>query len=394
MSKNKKQDLVGSIVEALALTGEALGLHPTAVTRSQLINNSSISDYMLRKAPGLIQIKNTTWPIVDKDLVSIRETAETSKYVRQLEKKLGDKNLLQKQTLESVQKAIKEIKWNKVKVAKPKLNKHKKSMTLELMISDIHIGKVTKDFSLPVAKSRLQELVKVFMEEYYKESKDFNVKEIILALIGDMLESYTMHGLESAKNCEFGNAEQIRWAIELVMAELIDPLAALGVPMRIPAICGNHDRVEKEKTMSEPGKHYMSWVVYHSLRMISSAKGYKHVEFIIPETSNCVLAVYNSNIIYEHGDNLKATDRRGLESFISKRAIQHGKILHMMRSGHWHEYLALGRGKFIINESLCGQDGYSETMGFDSHAGQTINYYVETKERPNCFYKSFPVYLG
>jgi len=43
---------------------------------------------------------------------------------------------------------------------------------------------------------------------------------------------------------------------------------------------------------------------------------------------------------------------------------------------------------------VCGQDSYAEIKGFNTSAGQTINYYVDTKARPSSFYYSFPVYLG
>lgn len=393
--QSSSQEKLNKVLDSIKKTALAYDVHPSQVTLSQIIKTcSDLTEWDIRGLGGLSNIKKSHFPMTDKDLAVIREQSETSKYVRELEKKLGDKQLLKDQVLKGIENAIKSSKVNKIKVAKPpKASKSKKRMTMELMLSDIHFGKKTPTFNLQVARDRCKQLVNTFMEEYERESKEFHIDKIILALIGDVIESYTMHGLESAKGCEFGNAEQIRWAIEILSEEVLEPIAKLGLPVDIPAVAGNHDRVEKEKTMSEPGKHYMSWAIYHALRMLMQAKGLKNVNFIIPEDSNCVIEVYGSNIIYEHGDNLKGTERRSLEKLLGDRSKQYDKVLHMMRSGHWHEYLCLGRGKFIINESLCGQDGYAKTMGFDSHSGQTINFYVETKSRPNCFYKSFPVYL-
>ena len=78
---------------------------------------------------------------------------------------------------------------------------------------------------------------------------------------------------------------------------------------------------------------------------------------------------------------------------MEKRGRQVNKQLHMSRFGHWHEYVCYDRGRIIINESVCGQDSYARMKGFVSTAGQTINYYVDTKARPTSFYYSFPVFL-
>jgi len=372
-------------------------IHPSQVTAAQIYKTvEGISNWDVTKLGGLPAIKSSYFPMTEKDLVHIRRQQSTNKYLKELERKLGDKQLLKDQTLKDIEAALGKIKFNKprAKIKAPKRNPKKKSMTMELMVSDIHIGKLTDTFNLDVARSRLAELRRVFLEEHARESESFNVDKVILALIGDLVESSSMHGMESSKGCEFGNSEQMRWAIELLFDELIEPLALLGIAIDIPCVTGNHDRVEREKTMNKPGKHYMSWVVYHTLRMLAAAKGLTNLNFIIPEGSNCILSVYGNNILYEHGDNLKGTERRSLDRLLASRSTQFGKVLHMMRSGHWHEYLCLGRGKYIINESLCGQDEYAAIMGFDSHAGQTINFYVETNSRPTCFYKSFPVYLG
>jgi UDP-2,3-diacylglucosamine pyrophosphatase LpxH len=395
MSKSKEKTIINKVKEGIKETSRVLGIHPSEVTKAQFFNVvEDISEWQLRTVGGITAVKNAHFPLDSKDLAAINEQKEAAKYIRELERKLGDKEFLKKQALDGIKKAVTEIKWPKTKLPKVKKNRKKKNMTMELMVSDVHFGKLSPGFNLKVARERVNELKEVFLEEYAREATNFNVEKIILAFVGDMIESYTMHGLESAKGCEFGNAEQIKSAIEVLAIELVEPIAKLGLPVVIPCVAGNHDRVEKERTMNKPGKHYMSWVIYHSIKMIMEAKGYKNVKFIIPENSNCIVSLYGNNILYEHGDNLNGIDRRHLNKLMNDRSTQYGMVIHMMRSGHWHEYLCSGRGKFIINESLCGQDGYAETRGYDSHAGQTINFYIETKARPTCFYRSFPVYLG
>jgi hypothetical protein len=393
---SERKDRLNRVLSAIESAARIHKVKPSMVTKAMLADQPDITEWDLRVVGGLEGIKRAHFPDTEKDLVQIRKNTETNKYVKELEKKLGDKELLKEQVLEAVQAAIKEVKWNKPKVSKPKAKKGKEArrkMTVELMLSDLHIGKKTPEFNLEVAKSRLKSLTEIFLVELQQNNEHFHIDQLILALIGDVVESYSFHGMESAKGCEFGNSEQMRQSIELLMEYVIDPIASLGVPTMVPCVPGNHDRTERERSMNKPGKEYMSWVIYHSLRMISEAKGYDHLTFIIPENSNLAINIYGTNILYEHGDNLKSTAKASLEKLMHDRSKQYGFPIDMMRSGHWHEYLCLGRGRVIINESLCGQDGYAETMGFNSHSGQTINFYVETKNRPNCFYKSFPVYL-
>ena len=78
---------------------------------------------------------------------------------------------------------------------------------------------------------------------------------------------------------------------------------------------------------------------------------------------------------------------------MNNRSKQLGKVIDFGRFGHYHEYACYDRGRIIINESVCGQDSYANVLGHSSTAGQTINYYIETKTRPTCFFKSFPVWL-
>jgi hypothetical protein len=281
----------------------------------------------------------------------------------------------------------------KLKVAKISRDKTKHNMTLELMLSDIHYGKKTATFNLEKCRERMREVTRVTLEEIERHKMLYNVERIIVALLGDIIESFTMHGLESAAGCEVGNEEQIRAAIESLFYDVILPLAATGIQIDIPAVTGNHDRTEEHRTYVNPGKENVTWVIYNMLRMLSEAHGLKNVNFYIPEGSFVVLDIYGSTTLYEHGDNCKGTDRKTLKSWMADRGKQIGKIIDFFRLGHFHEYVMYGRGEIIANESVPGPDSYSDVKGYNSQAGQTLNYYIETKERPTSFFKSFPIYL-
>ncbi len=296
--------------------------------------------------------------------------------------------------LESIHKAVLTHKIKKFKApSKPKKVKGKSNMTIELMLSDIHVGKKTDNFDLKICSDRLTQLVNTTLTQLHLYQKIYNVEHLIVALIGDIIESQTMHEVESAKGCEFGNSRQIQESIRLLFFNVLVPLSQTGLPIIVPAVTGNHDRTDTRKTLHDPGETNVTYIIYNTLDMLCKAYGLKNVQFHIPKGPYQVIELYGNVILFEHGDNAKAKTEPALEALINKRQSQTGMVIDFLRVGHWHSYACYGRGRIIVNDSVPGADSYSDVMGFNSHAGQTLNFYIETEDRPNCFYSSFPVYL-
>ena len=300
--------------------------------------------------------------------------------------------------LESIKVIVSPFGNNKEKIFKPKKGKNKKKskrgMTIEIMLSDLHYGKLTKEFDAKIARERMRELCSVTINEIKSESKEYNVERIIIAMLGDMIESYTMHGLESSSSCEMGNSEQIQLAIESLFWDFITPICALGIKVDIPAVTGNHDRTEKNRTYNNPGKSNVTYIIYKTLEMLCESKGFTNATFYIPDGPYQDLEIYGDTVLYEHGDNSGNGSRQSLEKTIYNRSSQIGKIITFYRLGHFHFETMFGRGRAIINGNLPGQDSYGDTKGYVSHSSQTLNFYIKTNKRPNSFFKTFPVYLG
>ena len=390
---NKPEITIDYLKKVLAEAAKAAGKHPSQITKTQLMAfDDNISDWSLRKVGGLSGIKSY-FPMTSKQLGEIKTQKDLRSYVNKLERQLGDKENFEKQIIESIKLTKKNLPKFKTRVSRPKRSKNK-NMTIEAMISDVHYGKLTDNFDLKICRKRMRDFSEVFIDEITRKQKSFNVDRVIIALIGDIIESFTMHGLESARSCEFGNPRQVQEAIESLFYDLILPVANMGIKTTIPAVTGNHDRTDTKKTYSNPGENHLSWIIYKMLESLSSAHKLKNVEFIIPKSGHTVLDIYGSNVLYEHGDELKGTNKDVVLKHLEKRGRQVNKQIHMGRFGHWHEYVCIDRGRVIINESVCGQDSYALEKGYDSTSGQTINFYVETDNRPTSFYYSFPVFLG
>lgn len=383
------------IIARIKQTAEAQGVHPSEITKTQLLSTGDdITSWDLREVGGISAVVKAHFPIVSKDLVTIREQQEVGKYVRALEKKVGETQLLDQNMRKAIDEAVKGLRLERIKTIKPRSSKGRK-MTMELMLSDIHYGKLTKTFNLEICRERMRTLTSVFLGELErKQTEGYNVEHLIVALIGDIIESYTMHGLESAASCEFGNAKQVQSAITSLFHDVLVPIAQSGIKVTVPSVTGNHDRSDMSRTMQLPGENNLTWIIYNSLEELCKSANLKNVTFIIPTNSYVILDIYGNNCLYEHGDNAAANTKQGYEALMDRRAKQNNLTLHFGRFGHYHEYAMFDRGRIIVNESVCGQDSYAEVKGYKTSAGQTINYYIQTDTRPSCFYQSFPVYLG
>lgn len=284
--------------------------------------------------------------------------------------------------------------FTKPVILKPKIDKKKRNMTMEVMLTDLHYGKKSKTFNTQVAQDRMKKFGDVVLSEIDRYSSLYNVEQIITFLGGDIIENSDFHGVESRRASEYGNSEQVVVAVKSLFNHFFVPVASTGRKVLVIAVTGNHDRTGEHSTYQDPGKENLTWIIYKMLEDMCKLAGFKNIEFIIPDGVYHVHDVYGSPVLYEHGDHVKGgVSRKACEAHLSKRSKQVGKLIRFFRMGHFHEKTMFGRGRVIVNASLAGQDGYSEINGYDSEASQTINYYIETKDRPDPFYHSFPVCL-
>lgn len=355
---------------------------------------SGFSANALRKAFYRYEGMDTTSdPVVES--LKVAERAKKQKSLLVKENKHVVSYLEKRQDLLSeIQDLINTTKFTKPLVIKPKLDKTKRKMTMEVMLTDLHYGKKTPTFNSVIARARMKKYGEVVLADHSRYSANYNLEHIILYMGGDMIENASFHGAESLRASEFGNSEQVVLATKSLFEDMIVPVASTGKRITVVAVRGNHDRYGEHQTYQSPGKEDLTWIIYKMLEQLCSLSCLKNITFKIPEGVYHVEDIYGCPVLYEHGDHIKGgLARKAFESHMSKRSKQVGKLIKFGRFGHYHEKTMFGRGRIIVNASLAGQDGYSEINGYDSEASQTINYYIETDTRPDPFYHSFPVCL-
>lgn len=328
-----------------------------------------------------------------KSLQDLHRRRKAGAVVAKESKSILDYLSTKEDIIDSIKEAVKNTASRKIKVAKPKLDKTKEKMTFELLFSDIHYGKKTDKVDLAEIRRRVQKMARVVVEEVARESKNFNVHRIIISMIGDIIENADFHGKESTKASEFGTARQVREAIQSIYEDVIIPIAATGLQIDILAVTGNHDRIGEHKTYQNPGEDNLTDIIYKTLEFMAKKDGLKNVTFDIAKGLYAHTSIYGNTLLIEHGDEVKNINRDTMNNALSRRQSQINKIIDFFRIGHWHEVTQHGQGRAMVNGSVPGQDSYADSKGYNSEAVQILNYYVETKNRPTCFFRSFPIYL-
>lgn len=343
-----------------------------------------------------------------KILKDIHRTKKANSYRAKENRTILQKWVERDDLIEQFQDLLKSISLKKHKPPKSliynkktkKSKKNKEKMTLELLLSDTHYGKLILDeegnvmVNCQKIRYRIKKLCQQVIKEIERNSVFFNIERFVIGALGDLIESSHMHGEESLKGCEFGTSRQMNEAIVSVFYDLLVPLSQTGLPI-IDVVCvtGNHDRLDKQQTYSRPGENNLTYVIYKQLELLCKTSGLSNVKFHITPKMYAHTEIYGSTVVYEHGHELSNLNRDTMIKMMNKRQNQIGKMVDFYRVGHWHERVEYGQGKVQVNASVPGQDDYSEGKGFDSEALQILNYYVKTSKRRTSFFRSFPIYL-
>jgi hypothetical protein len=268
----------------------------------------------------------------------------------------------------------------------------KKNAKMELLLSDLHIGQETPTFNFEVARRRLAEIREVWMFEIGKAANAYNIKKLIIGMLGDIINSYEFHGLASAITSEDVTPVQMVQAIEMIFAEVVRPVAKLGYPIEVVGVAGNHDRVQKERHVYRVGQESLTYVMYKMLEMLCQTSGLTNVTFNIPRMSYGIADIFGYKALYTHGDaSGLSLNRKAVEGYLADRQSQLNAIVTFIRMAHFHEFSVFGRGRAICNGTLVSDDGFADELGYRNEPGQAISCYVETNKRKTPFYWSYLV---
>lgn len=300
---------------------------------------------------------------------------------------------LTRDTLESICESLAGRRPRHVKI---KENKAGTPMTVEMLFSDLQIGKLGGDYNTDIANRRIMEYGEAALFQInQKAAAGYRVERIVLALLGDIIESSEKHK-NSAKATDTDTSEQIHDAVVGIMRYIIDPLASLGVEVEIQCIAGNHDWDGHGMSSYKPGRRMLAYPIYKGMEVMCQRSGYDNVRFVIPDGVYSVTSIYGHSILYEHGVGISVSET-ALKAHKIKRSEQRQEYISMFRMGDKHCVTMFNAGQYIVNGAFFGatKEGieYSEIAGYSSVPAQVMIFHVPRRDARSSIYDVFIVQL-
>ena len=269
-------------------------------------------------------------------------------------------------------------------------------VTVELLLSDLQIGKLAPGYTTNVARKRLFEYGRAALFQIeQKAAVGYRIERIVLGLLGDIIESDKKHS-NSARATDTSTAEQLFDAQAGIFEFVIEPLARLGIPMEVMAITGNHDHDDHGLNMFEPGKNHLSWCMYRSLELLTTRVGYSNVQWTIPEGSYGIVDFYGQRALYEHGVGVGCAEQP-MKAHKIKRSEQEKTHLTYFRMGDKHTVTSFNSGQMVVNGAFFGAAAggteYSGIAGYSSVPAQWMGFHVARKDNRLSLYDSFVIQL-
>jgi len=260
-----------------------------------------------------------------------RNLTNTNNELRRQQRHTLDAALTKQETLNAISEAVRAAENGKLDLMyRPKDKPNGRAITIELLFSDIQIGKLMSDYDTEVAKRRVNEWVEVAIDRIMSyQEQGFHIEKIVLAVLGDIIESDKKHS-NSGRACDIGTADQIKVGIEVLWTMVISHLTKIA-PMDVIMITGNHDHDDHGLNMFMPGREHLSWPLYHAVKMLAEASG-SDAKFFIPSGSFHVHEIYGSTILYEHGVGV-ATSQAAMKKHVGNRIDQLKGYITLFRMG-------------------------------------------------------------
>ncbi len=270
-------------------------------------------------------------------------------------------------------------------------------ITIELLFSDLQIGKLMDDFDSEVAARRVDEWVSVVLTRISQyQVQGYKIEKIVLGVLGDIIESDKKH-INSGRACDIGTADQLKLGIEWLFNKVIMNLATVGAPMDVVMITGNHDHDGHGLNMFNPGREHLSWPMYHAVRMLADQAGI-NAEFFIPTGSFHVHKIYGQNVLYEHGVGV-ATSGAALKKHVGNRIDQLKEYISLFRMGDKHNISRFNNDRHVVNGAFFGDgrngEEYSSIVGYDGEPAQLMFAHVQRKDNfRTSIFDSLAIQLG
>tara|TARA_R110000772_G_scaffold63077_5_gene141441 strand:- start:1507 stop:2736 length:1230 start_codon:yes stop_codon:yes gene_type:complete len=329
---------------------------------------------------SVAELKNIVEQIIKHKLVD-KELLKSSVRLAKQKQKAQDLNRIERKSFREharIENAVSEYNGEIVTLLKDynltlKTTQHKSVKNKAVMVvhlTDTHFNELVNldgnQYDFKIASKRLQKFVDVAK----KHAKLYNVKNVLLAITGDLMNSDRR--LDEMLSMSTNRAKATFLSVNLI-SHLINDLNTIG-NVNIACVTGNESRVKENNGWTDiTASDNYDFTIYEMLRLLYQDK--KGVSFI-----DCGLEVVvnigTKNILLIHGHQLKGLNDTSVAKLISKY-LNKGTHIDFVICGHKHHCII---GDFYAQAgSPVGANSYSDNaLNLSSRASQNI--YIYTHE--------------
>lgn len=239
-------------------------------------------------------------------------------------------------------------------------------------LSDLHFEEVvdpavmqwTNAYNMQIARGRLKNYFNNLVKLAFDNLKGFNFEGLVMPWLGDFIGG-VIH-LELEKSNEVGPMTSVVELVPCLVAG-VKLLADHFKKIHIPAIVGNHGRLDLKMPFKHPVQKNFDWLVYECVAR--EFKDDKRVTFDIPLSIDTFFSVYSYRFAAEHGNRLKGGTNAISGIYPSVSLGNYRKKNFQQSVGNPYDFLIIGdkhQLRFLdtvfINGSLVGASEFSRDL--------------------------------
>lgn len=306
-----------------------------------------------------------------------RQKNETKEHVvgrraDQVYKKKYEESLVENEELQKTIDSLLKLNENKIETFKIEATKsgQEHEATAVVMLSDLHFEEEVKPSSVnllnkynsQIAEERMVYMFKVIVKYIKVHQKETNLKNLIIALLGDFISGTIHDDLKETNNLSTIDAI---WKVQNIIASGIKHiLDNTNVSIVVPCCSGNHGRISQKQMIAAEQGNSLELYMYRNLEQHFSKN--KRVKFVINEGYINFIEVYNYTIRFHHGHAVKFNGGvGGIYIPVNKAIAQWNKAKRVDLDcfGHFHQMR--DGGNFISNGSVIGYNAFAVKIKAD-----------------------------
>ena len=315
----------------------------------------------------------TVFPIAEAELELVKENVRYKKQkqkaqdVNRVERKAFREYARVENAVEEYSKELKKLFENyKLHTVTKKHNGSSKAVGV-IQFSDVHFNELVNikgnKYDFEVASQRCQ----YFVSQAKKYFRMANIKSIVVALTGDLLNSDRR--LDELLNQASNRAKATFLSVDIMQQVLLDLNKDFNVS--VASVVGNEGRANKELGWSNVvATDNYDYTIYNCLRYLFRDS---EITFIDGDPSEVVVNVAGQNLLMLHGHGgLKGGIEKAINQIIGRYAVK-GINIDFVIFGHVHS--ARVGDNYARSSSMVGANDYSEkALNLSGRASQ--NCYV------------------